>query len=103
MQAQLLRISQVRAAETGAPHVRVGNTGISCIIDARGRLQQVLTGERGYRIFDAGVMLGRVDLPASGPTLYARSHGAAVGVIVAAAVVLVLVAGWGGRRRRVEE
>lgn len=62
---QHLHQARVRAVEEGLPVVRAANTGISAVIDARGRMRaRIALGDSG--ILDAG-------LPkAEGPTLYVR-------------------------------
>lgn len=62
---QHLRQARVRAVEEGLPVIRAANTGVSAVIDARGRvLRQLGIGQRG--VIDA-------PLPPAGPeTLYAR-------------------------------
>jgi len=63
---QHLALARLRAIEQGLPMLRVANTGVSAVIDARGRVVQSLgLGEAGF--LDA-------DLPAALPaTPYARS------------------------------
>jgi len=63
---QHLAQARLRAVEQGLPMVRVANTGISAVIDARGRIEaQLALGEAGY--LDAGLP------PALPRTLYART------------------------------
>ncbi len=85
---QHLAQARVRAAERGLPLVRVANTGVSAVIDARGRvLAQIPLGEAGW--ID-------VPLPPSAPaTLYARTGDLPVIVLA-----LLLSAGAASTRRR---
>jgi apolipoprotein N-acyltransferase len=76
MQVHLLRTSMLRAVENRLAYVRVGNTGISGIIDPAGRVRRILVGDRGRAISDSGVLIDSVPLGGSGPTLYARSRDA---------------------------
>ncbi|MFW5654397.1 MAG: apolipoprotein N-acyltransferase, partial [Roseicyclus sp.] len=63
---QHLALARLRAAEQGLPVLRAANTGISAVIDARGRILAALPlGEAGH--LDARLP------PAGAPTLYARS------------------------------
>jgi apolipoprotein N-acyltransferase len=63
---QHLAIARLRAAEQGLPVLRAANTGVSAVIDARGRISAALPlNEAGF--LDAA-------LPAAlPPTLYART------------------------------
>src|SRR5262249_3428123 len=83
VQEQLLRISMLRAIENRIAYVRDGNTGISCFVDARGRLRALLRGPTGQTIMEPGVLVHRVPLSTGGVTLYARSHDAFAKVCVA--------------------
>jgi apolipoprotein N-acyltransferase len=67
---QFLAITALRSAETGLWTARAANTGVSALIDARGRVRE-RTG-----IFEEGLLLGEVPLrdAARPPTFYAR-HG----------------------------
>jgi apolipoprotein N-acyltransferase len=63
---QHLALARLRAAEQGLPVLRAANTGVSAVIDARGRILAALAlGEAGY--LDARLP------PALPPTLYART------------------------------
>lgn len=99
VQEQLLRICMLRAIENRIAYVRCGNTGISCLLDSEGRLVDILRGERGGTILDAGVLLDRVPLSPPGATLYARSHDAFAKACVLAAVALLVATYFRGRRR----
>jgi apolipoprotein N-acyltransferase len=90
VQEQLLRMSILRAVESRIPYVRVGNTGISAIIDAHGSVRRVLRGERGHTISDAGVMIDTVPLSDLGPTPYANSRDAFAKACVGIAIALYL-------------
>ncbi len=97
IQEQMLRICILRAIESRAPLLRAGNTGISCFIDAQGRVRSVLHGERGRTINDAGVLIDRVSLSPPTVTLYSRSHDAFAVACVALTAVLLA---WGLLRPR---
>mgnify|MGYP001795034761 CR=1 FL=1 len=72
---QHLAQAQVRAIEQGLPFLRSANTGISAVIDARGRI----TGSLALNT--AGSLDAR--LPASLPaTLYSRTGDLPVGVLL---------------------
>ena len=86
---QHLALTQLRAAEQGIPVVRAANTGISAVIDARGRVTDTLPLNR------AGFL--DVALPAAlPPTIYAQT-----GDGPAWAVALMGLAAFYGRRRRI--
>jgi len=65
---QFLAITALRSAETGTWTARAANTGVSALIDARGRVRE------RTRIFEPGLLVGDVPLrdPARAPTFYAR-------------------------------
>lgn len=54
-----------RAVENGVPLIRVANNGVSCWIDERGRLREVLRSEAGS-VHAPGVMTVEVEIPAPG-------------------------------------
>lgn len=84
---QHLALSRLRAIEQGLPLVRVGNTGISTVIDARGRMGAVMP--LGYRGFiDAALP------PPDPPTPYSRTGE------VPTLLLLALLALAAGFRRR---
>ncbi len=90
---QHLQIARMRALETGRPMLRATNTGITAIIDARGRLRASL------RQFEPGVLHAEVQ-PRTGATPYARADNLPVVTLSLLLSLLGLYAGWGGRQRR---
>lgn len=81
---QHLHFSRVRAVEEGLPVVRAANTGISAIIDAKGRIRASLP------LNGKGVLDGR--LPAAlPPTLFSR-FGSILFVVLLGLTALVAVA-----------
>lgn len=61
------------AIEMRRPLVRATNTGVTCIVDARGHISQSLRAPDG-RTFTEGVMLGVAQVPVRGAlTFYARN------------------------------
>jgi apolipoprotein N-acyltransferase len=67
---QFLAITALRSAETGTWTARAANTGVSALIDARGRVREQT------RIFEEALLVGDVPLRDAErrPTFYAR-HG----------------------------
>lgn len=88
---QHLQIAQMRALETGRPLLRATNTGMTAIIDARGRLQATAPQ------FTVAALTGEIQ-PMQGMTPYAR-FGNYPAVILASGL-LVLAGGWQMRRKR---
>ncbi len=86
---QHLAIARLRAAEFGLPFVRAANTGISAVIDARGRIVASLAlGEAGFL---------DVALPgALGETFYAKR-----GDIILILLLLAVILGLAGRRQTI--
>jgi apolipoprotein N-acyltransferase len=85
---QHLQISQARALETGRYMLRATNTGMTAIIDERGRVVRVAPQ------FETAVVTGNVQ-GYSGATPYARwGNAAAIGLCLALVGIAVLV----GRR-----
>ncbi len=87
---QHLQFARVRALENGRAMIRATNTGISAIIDHRGRLLGTLP------LFERGVLTATVQ-PRTGSTPFSRWGSA----VVLAVAVLMLVAALLLRRRRV--
>jgi apolipoprotein N-acyltransferase len=86
---QHLQIARMRAAETGRPLLRATNTGLTAIVDAKGRLQQVAPQ------FEVAALTGEVQ-PMRGATPYVRVGNSLVVVVIA----LLLVIPWVLSRRR---
>ena len=88
-----------RTVENRVPLVRCANNGLTCWIDANGRLRQVLRDEAGT-VFGAGCLLIDLPLPQPGSrhalTFYTR-HGDWFGwgcVVVAAVILLLRLLEW---------
>ncbi|MCC6473730.1 MAG: apolipoprotein N-acyltransferase [Burkholderiales bacterium] len=88
---QHLQISRMRSIETGRAMIRATNTGVTAIIDARGRMLARLPG------FTEGVLAGSVQ-PRQGATPYVRTGNAPVLVLCALALAAALAAALGGRK-----
>jgi apolipoprotein N-acyltransferase len=95
---QHLRLAQISAAAAGLPMIRCGNTGISCQIDARGRVVARLRDSGGEPIESASAGVFETQLTGA-DTLY-RHWG---DVLSAALCGMLIAAGFCGRflgRRR---
>ena len=87
---QFLAMTAMRAAENGLPVVRAANTGVSALIDARGRVT-----EHG-RLFEEATVVGEIEIPVDrAPTFYAR-HGD----VFAGACTVACLLGAGAALRR---
>lgn len=91
---QFLALTALRAAENGRWVVRAANTGISAIIDARGRVRQASP------LFEEAVLVADVPV-ASGaaPTFYTRMGDVFAALCIAASVVLLGRRVWLDRSR----
>lgn len=89
MPYQHLALARLRAAEQGLPMIRAANTGVSAMIDARGRVTHSLPMDT-QGIIDAALP------PALPPTLYART-GDLPALILA---MFVTLSGFAAARRR---
>ncbi len=91
---QHLAQARLRAAEEGLPVVRSTPTGISALIDARGRIVDSI----GWR--EAGVIDAALPPPALSPTPFARA-GNIIPLLLALALLIAAIAlGASGRYRR---
>jgi apolipoprotein N-acyltransferase len=91
---QHLAQARLRAAEEGIPVVRSTPTGISAVIDARGRLLKSLPW------LTAGVIDAELPPPAAEPTLFGRLGNLIPLLIAFALVVAAIALGAAGRYRR---
>ena len=107
--AQHLLAVRWRCLELGVPMVRAANTGISALIDSRGRV--VSEGVQGGHTRTDGVLLGRVTLPdqADPGTPYARIGNVVgfsvlglTGALLGASVLVPRLGGGRSRRGGVE-
>jgi apolipoprotein N-acyltransferase len=92
---QFLAMTALRSAETRLPAVRAANTGVSALIDDRGRVQT------RTRIFERDLVVGDVLLPDDGtpPSAYARHGDSFAYACTVATVLLSLMAVQRGRKR----
>jgi len=79
-----------RAIENRRPMVRDANTGVTCIIDAEGRVLQSLRSEDGSPFLE-GVLFGTVQVPRDPPTTVYMQWGDWV-VYLSLAVTLLAAA-----------
>jgi apolipoprotein N-acyltransferase len=93
-----LRYCVLRAIENRLPYVRAGNTGISCVIDAAGRVRDVLRDDRGG-VTGPGVLLTRARLTRHGVPPYAASGDLFARGTVALTLALSALGLLEGRRR----
>jgi apolipoprotein N-acyltransferase len=94
---QFLAMTSMRSAESGVWTARAANTGVSAVIDARGRVrEQTAIFERSYLVADVPLLP-----PQSGASFYVR-HGDVFAVVCwIAMAALALGAGfWPGVRPR---
>jgi len=88
-QEQLLRTAMFRAIENRMGYVRLGNTGISGMIDPTGNLTELLRGAGGQVINVEGILVARVPLAPGAVAPYPRTHDAFVKLVLAAALGLL--------------
>jgi apolipoprotein N-acyltransferase len=86
---QFLALTAMRSAESGVWTVRAANTGVSAIIDERGRVrEQTAIFERSYLVADVPLLP-----PQSGASFYVRHGDLFAGVCWIAVAALALGAG----------
>jgi len=87
-----------RCVENGVPMVRAANTGVSCVIDPVGRLQQVLQSKGRTSDF-AGALSCTLHVPQQPlPTLYNRWGDWVLARPAALLLLAVLLCGWFERK-----
>ncbi len=90
---QHLAQARLRAVEQGLPLLRAANTGVTAVIDARGRVLQSLP------LNTVGRLDAEVPPATPGPTLYARSGDWPATILLAAALLSL---GWQARRNPID-
>jgi apolipoprotein N-acyltransferase len=88
---QFLSMNVFRAIENGVYLIRCGNSGITCIIDPRGRVVARVSDTSGKESFVRGVLTGEI-LPLSPGTVYTRLGDWFPGVCGLVAAVFILAA-----------
>jgi apolipoprotein N-acyltransferase len=63
-----------RCVETRRPMVRAANTGVTCFINALGRVTQILQDDTGST-FAQGVLKGEINVPTDGELTFYVRHG----------------------------
>jgi len=95
--------ARFRAVETGLPLLRCSNNGLTCWVDAQGRLRQIFQDKTGS-VYGAGFVTAKIPLRPPGerraPTFY-HEHGDWFGwSCVAVATVTLILRIYGPRRTR---
>lgn len=104
---QMLAQSRFRAVENRVPVVRVGNNGISGIIDPTGRIRSVVRGNTTGRLYlEAGTLVDRVPInprnaDGTGGTFYTR-HGDVLAYLCIGASLLLCAASLRSSKARKE-
>ena len=88
---QLLAISVFRAVENEIFIIRCANTGVSCIIDPRGRIVKRLQDENGQDLFVRGILNGTI-IPTDSKTFYTRNGDLVPIAAIAVSFVFIFIA-----------
>ncbi len=91
---QFLAITALRSAESGVWTARAANTGVSALIDGRGRVREQT------KIFERDVLVADVPTRTGPPTLYARVGDRLIWMCWGAVAVGLLISGLRTRRGR---
>ncbi len=87
-----------RAVETRRPLVRCANTGVTCLIDTRGRIKQTLSTPKGNHFIE-GVLAGEIRVPTDRSLTFYTRHGDVIVFPSLAAVALFVMGVWRRRSR----
>jgi apolipoprotein N-acyltransferase len=97
---QFLSMSVFRAVENGVFVIRCVNTGISCIIDPRGRIVSRVKDREGKDTFVPGITVGPI-IPAQSGTFYTRYGDWLAGLSIASSCGILLMTLFQSRRNRI--
>lgn len=90
----------LRCVENGVPAVRAANTGVSCFIDRRGRVYDVLAGPDGGT-YVVGFRTSAIDVPGEElPLTFYTRHGDVFGAACAILAVGMLAFEWMSARKK---
>lgn len=89
-QGQQAAAATFRTIENGVPLIRCANTGLTCWIDAHGRLMQKFTDAKGT-IYGVGFLLTTVSVPDSHPQTFYNQHGNWFGWACAVLAVIAVI------------
>jgi len=91
-----------RAVENRRPLIRDANTGVTCIIDAQGRILHDLRDADGATFLE-GVLFGTVNVPRAGPVTFYTRHGDWLTYGAAAVACIAIALRLAGRIRTIKE
>jgi len=89
--AQHLANALFRTVENRRPLVRAANTGITCIIDAEGRILHSLRNSDGSTFLE-GILFGTVTVPHTPPVTFYTRHGEWIPYVSSLATLLATIA-----------
>ena len=89
-----------RAIENRRPLVRDANTGVTCIIDAEGRVLHALRNADGTPFLE-GILFGTVDVPRDAGLTFYTQHGDWViyGAVAVTVIAVGVMGAMGGMRK----